>query len=412
MVSIHHQPIDGSFGTLLNKMLKSNYSEFTFVSAFAKEAGVLALESNMRHFRENGGRIQCYIGIDMDATSYDALHRLLNCTDELYVCHDRRKDRIFHPKEYLFENTDEAWLAIGSNNLTYTGLNTNVEGAMISELDLKNPNEAKIVCDFKEYLSSLKSSNACLKIDESTLDILLMNKMIAKEIDIIRSKPERTTPQHPKTIIFGQFDFDKMPSSQQMNYGEVEEKEESNGRSLGISEAELEPRPTSEFWIETGKMTGGSRNILDLSKTGSIEKDVSGDASFSVEGKPNTALGSVTLFGVNPGRTSIEKDITINLNGVDYYGNTIKIETAGKKPNLSWRLQLKGESKDGAKLTEYSFVEKILLFQKVSDSRFIMRILDESEMEQLIKASCIVAKNGIAKNARKYGIMSEINDSD
>ncbi|MPM70033.1 hypothetical protein SDC9_116984 [bioreactor metagenome] len=104
------------------------------------------------------------------------------------------------------------------------------------------------------------------------------------------------------------------------------------------------------------------------------------------------------------------KDITINYNGKDYSGNTIKIETEGAKPNLSWRMQLKGVTTGGEKITSVAnFVNKILLFQEISPGYYSMSILEADALDGLIAASELVATNGIFSKSRKYGVLAESN---
>jgi hypothetical protein len=93
-------------------------------------------------------------------------------------------------------------------------------------------------------------------------------------------------------------------------------------------------------------MTGGSRNILDLSKTSLLEFGDPTDI-FHENGKPFIS-GGVKFFGLEPADRNQLKDITLNFEGVNYSGNSIIYA----EDNGSWRLQIKGKSSSGEGITE------------------------------------------------------------
>ena len=145
------------------------------------------------------------------------------------------------------------------------------------------------------------------------------------------------------------------------------------------------------MWIYTGKMTGGSGNQLDLSKTGQPQKGT------------NTPYGSVSYFGINPHKTSIKKLIDIKFNNNTYKGNSVEY----KMKNSNWRLLFKGKATSGAPLTtapSNGFVNKILVFSKKSKI-FELQILPISKMKQLIASSSKVWRGGKGGKGRVYGII-------
>src|SRR3546814_9451391 len=89
-------------------------------------------------------------------------------------------------------------------------------------------------------------------------------------------------------------------------------------------------------------MTGGSRNILDLSMKSLVTRGDPSGTSFDL-GDPTFMRGGVEFFGLNPANTNQTKDVTLNFGGVDYVGNTILFPT-GNHANGSWRLQINGVS--------------------------------------------------------------------
>ncbi len=115
------------------------------------------------------------------------------------------------------------------------------------------------------------------------------------------------------------------------------------------------------MWIETGLMTGGSRNILDLSKKGKLNGVIK--------------FGSVSYFGLNPTETNTTKDINVIFGGKTYISNHVFYAEG----NSNWRIRLNGETADGDKITLFSkpslganggFQNKILLFTKIDNTNF------------------------------------------
>lgn len=153
-------------------------------------------------------------------------------------------------------------------------------------------------------------------------------------------------------------------------------------------------------------MTGGSRNILDLSKKSLVEKGDPRYTAFSIDGSSTEMKGGVQFFGVDPADTS-DVDITINYNGVDYKGNTIKYPV-GDKANGTWRLQIKGESSEGKNIKEAFekdyLVNKVLVFTKIDEDYFFMSIFDASDLPEFIEVSKVVAYNGGNKRSRLLGL--------
>jgi HKD family nuclease len=58
----------------------------------------------------------------------------------MFLYHDKKRSRTFHPKIYLFSNVpnNNALLIIGSSNWSAGGFHDNIEANVIIELDLKD----------------------------------------------------------------------------------------------------------------------------------------------------------------------------------------------------------------------------------------------------------------------------------
>ena len=192
---------------------------------------------------------------------------------------------------------------------------------------------------------------------------------------------------------------------------------ESKGKRIKVTNHDIEvtsvqgiaPSDNSEkMWFETREMTGGSRNILDLSMLGNIMRGT-GDGTKYQTDKDSTVLGSVVFFDVDPNNTAVEKDVTINYNARDYSGCTIKMHQSGANPNGSWRIQLKGETAFGDKLTTAEdgkwFVHKIIVLEKIRTDYYVMSVLPESELDILKSESIFVARNGRTPTSKQYGLL-------
>jgi len=81
------------------------------------------------------------VGIDLKNTTQEGLQALLDLetfgTCEIFVYHNE-VGSVFHPKVYLFRNTEEARLIVGSNNLTSAGLFSNVEAGLQLDTQLSD----------------------------------------------------------------------------------------------------------------------------------------------------------------------------------------------------------------------------------------------------------------------------------
>ena len=61
------------------------------MSAFAKNSGVLRLKDDLQAFRDRGGVIEAFVGLDAHGTSYEAVLNLFSLVDALYIVHDSKE---------------------------------------------------------------------------------------------------------------------------------------------------------------------------------------------------------------------------------------------------------------------------------------------------------------------------------
>ncbi|MBZ9633321.1 phospholipase D family protein [Clostridium sp. FP1] len=427
-MNILNQPYEGALGDILINYLQSENNSFDMVSAYAKLSGVLRLKPSLLTFKSNGGSIRAFIGIDQRNTSFEALVELYNICDELYVVHSENFSHTFHHKIYTFYSEYNAWVAIGSNNMTGGGLWTNYETSMIFNYDLTNYYNNlefnKVItllnCYSQEnYPCSIKISNLDI------IDLLLKEEYILKEATINAGigSSRRTTSNGVHTKLFGSelFKAPPLPSSPIQQSNPLQNNIISENSPIYLSPNSVQTTaPTSSifnpvpptfescesFWFEMRASTGGSKNILDLSMSGRIMGGTATGTRYEMT-QQNHMHGGVLFFDVNPTSNSKGKNITINFEGIDYYPSTILFADN----NGSFRLQLKGPNPENTHaLSEFGrtrFKNNILVFKKVSTDYYILSVVGGTQISTLRANSQVYACNGNSKTSKQYGLLSK-----
>lgn len=421
-IMISNQPVSEQLGNYLIETLhEDNYTIFTFAVAFAKNSGVLRLKESLEFFKSKGSSINAFVGMDLGGTSYEALTSLFGLVDNLYVVHVE-SDQTFHPKIYSFSNNSEGLLIIGSSNMTGGGLWTNFESSAIVNLSFENPADLEIKAQTEGFFSFLRNSDNALSIHiacQDDIDMLLESKYIEKEVATRIQKAKCKKDSFEKQASLNERRFTRsfrapIPKLNQEQKVSTVLVTASIADEKGIDGSSVEFSPLTEdgyqiVWFETRAMTGGSGNQLDISMKAAIESGSPSGTEFAIN-ESNLMKGGVQFFGINPEHTEENKDITINYNGVDYYGNTLLFYTSGKRPNGSWRLQIKGQASDGSSFTSNvakdGFLKhKVLVFSRVESDYYYMTVFSEEDLEEFKDASTLVARNGTGANARYFGLL-------
>lgn len=411
-MDIINQPFQGQLGNILKEKLSDDYKSMTVFSAFAKNSGVLRLKDALAKFRSSGGRIRAFVGIDLDGTSYEALLNLYTLCNELYVIHSENFSTTYHSKIYLLENAQKAWCAIGSNNLTGGGLWTNFESCSIQTFQLPEEkaeldNVYTVITKYTDpdYSCSTKISS----IDD--IDLLLRTHYISKEVTQKINNIAKRVSQKERQKTNPLFGAEKISMPTIISIKPPQEARAKPKTSDSVVDFVLDiskntPAFTNEqFWFEMRRSTGGSRNILDLSKLGQIENGSVKGTPYEYS-DPKRMYGGIKFFDIDPDDITHEKDITINYLGKDYYPSTIKFTP----DNGSWRIQLKGSPNDGSEeLSKYGsrgdFVHKILVFEKISTNYYSLSLLLESELDKIKSLSRVWARNGNSAASKAYGML-------
>ena len=409
-----NQPLNGQLGNRLIELLDSSkYDALNITVAFAKNSGVLRIKPFLDKFREKGGIVNAYIGIDLGGTSYEALIALFLCTDSLSVIHSE-SSQTFHSKVYQFLGKNEGLLVVGSHNLTAGGLWTNFESSALIPIDMTKPHSSSIVKAQTEYFSALASLDKLLMPIHSKDDIdkLYKRGYITNEVKQQVYKRDSNKSENHLPKLFGNGYSTSLPSitptAQNVNSEQVEKQFPNKELTKSISHLK---DYSKTIWFETKRMTGGSRNILDLSKRSLVERGDPRGTIFSL-GLPELMRGGVEFFGINADQTNIEKNITLNFEGVDYVNNTI-LYPKGESANGTWRLQIKGTDSNGVKITDAFrnkgetdyLVQKIVTFSRVSTDYYFLSVFPETDILLFENASRILARNGSSNNARRLGLL-------
>lgn len=408
-MELMNQPFTGQLGNRLLELLDSQeYQILNIVVAFAKNSGVLRIKDGLEKFRGRGGKVNIYLGIDLGGTSYEALTSLLLLTDSLNIVHSE-KCQTFHPKIYHLLGRDKGLIVVGSHNLTGGGLWTNFESSVIAPLVMSNTDDMQILNRFDEYINQLNLLNdSLMKISsQDDIDKLLENGYVFKEVAQRVNRANTVTQNVKQESLFGNGTPAKLPYIAKPKKEETAAISDINSEPFSISIDEKD----QTIWFETRKLTGGSRNILDLSMKSLVERGTVKGTSFELN-DPKFMRGGVEFFGLNPTATDEIKNITINFDGVDYADNTI-LFPVGENANGTWRLQIKGVSPDGNRITDtfrdkgeaHYLVQKIVTFTKVHDDYYFMSVFPESELKNFEAASCVLARNGSTRSAKQLGLL-------
>lgn len=400
-----NQPFTGQLGNRLIELLDSpDYQTLSIAVAFAKNSGVLRIKDALERFRKRGGKVNVYVGVDLGGTSYEALTALLLHTDSLNVVHSE-KGQTFHAKIYQFIGRDKGLVVVGSHNLTGGGLWTNFESSVLIPVGRSSANEVELQNGLDDYIGDLTSlRESFMPIGtQHDIDKLLENDYIFKEVTEQVRLAKAATRDGSQERLFGNGAPAKLP-----RVATSKEVAVPSSPSGPISVPRSDEGQT--IWFETRRMTGGSRNILDLSMKSLVEHGDPTGTPFELE-DPRLMRGGVEFFGLNPTATDQIKNITINFEGVDYKNNTI-LFPVGKNPNGTWRLQIKGVNHSEEKITEafktkgeLYLMMKVITFTKVQDDYYFISVFPDSELENFKAASRILARNGSTKNAKLLGLL-------
>ena len=389
---------------IIDSLVDMNYNTFNAFVAFVSIGGINNIIDQLRAFKARGGVIRLYIGVDLNGTSKEALEKLIELEIETYIIFSPN-NILYHPKIYIFQGETLSRAVVGSSNFTERGLFQSIEASVCVDFNNEeDENGVQYLADIYEYYNAIINNNhpSCQLLTTVILKILVDSKIVLPEIvnrakinKINREFGEKDSAAYDALLkSFGRLKAKRPPRG----FKKVFIKEEiivEEDKEINIVTETIE-LPQGSMWIETGRMTGGSKNQLDMSK----------------KGKLNGAIlqGSVSYFGLDPDDVNASKNIDIHLGGKVYKVNPV-FYTPG---NSNWRIQLKGITDNDEKLTSISrmqlgqdggFVNKTLLFTRIDDTNYKLEILYSEDREKLIENSTAWGKMGNETTGRAYGFI-------
>ncbi|WMJ18740.1 DEAD/DEAH box helicase family protein [Geobacillus kaustophilus] len=114
---------------LLDKLQEqmSRSSTIYILTSFAMKSGVRLLKDSLRAAAERGADIKICVGDYLFVTQPEALRELISIHPDIEVRLYRSEGISFHPKAYLFEDTEGGYFIVGSSNLSRSALTDGVE---------------------------------------------------------------------------------------------------------------------------------------------------------------------------------------------------------------------------------------------------------------------------------------------
>lgn len=180
--------IDNTGSEISRSLRCGKYSIFNFAVAYARRSGVGRIFNDLTEFANNGGKTKGIVGIDQFNTSYQALINLKSLSKNgLFIHNDKNPEITFHPKLYLFGNSDVEKVIIGSSNLTAGGFYLNFEANV--KITLDTTSESKVFKkQVKKYWDALIKDDNTKAVNEDLLKQLLE---LGKIVDETKQKSFR-----------------------------------------------------------------------------------------------------------------------------------------------------------------------------------------------------------------------------
>lgn len=147
---------DDDHETALNKLLSiPEVENYLFSLAFVRRNGVESIKNNLEKVSD---KTQVFIGIRNGVTSIQSIFLFLKIGIAPFVVDTASNSKIFHPKIYIAYGNTIAHIILGSANLTYSGLNQNIEASSYIKLDRGQQADEKYLQKLINTLRELPSN--------------------------------------------------------------------------------------------------------------------------------------------------------------------------------------------------------------------------------------------------------------
>lgn len=376
---------------ILESLEQEAFKSFTAYVAFLSDSLAIDLVDALETFLATPGRqARLFVGVDLEGTSEAALQVLLKTSADVSIIYTP-SDLIFHPKVYLFQG-EENRVIIGSSNLTHGGWFRNIESSVMIEFQADDHEGQALLAEITGFYGADALSANVVRLDEALIARLVAARIVPDAAHIAEIRRQRRQPQpstdHQAAMALITEIFPALPS------GRVPSRRTRTATMRCSARKHQAPARTHmdarSFWIETGPLTSGSRNQLDLSMVAS-----------------NSDTGALQLFKVDP-NLRVERTITLRFQGRDFAFNTIKYPaTLSGESNGTWRLQMNGKSEDGSSLTPISreyFRNAVLIFTELNPDHYQIEVQPKSMIPNLILQSIETDRNR-GTNGRSFGLL-------
>lgn len=156
-------------------LLLSDIEHYLFSLAFVRRNGVERIQENLRNVSD---KVEIFIGIRNGITSIQSIFSLFKIGIKPYVVDTASNSRIFHPKIYAAYNESNAHIILGSANLTYGGLNENIEASSYMILNREDQKDENYLSDLIQAITSLPTvySDHVFKINNPKQAVQLLRE--------------------------------------------------------------------------------------------------------------------------------------------------------------------------------------------------------------------------------------------
>jgi len=125
-------------------------------SAYVQQRGVELIALKLK---ANAAVTQCFVGIRNGVSTVQGVKRLLDLGVSVFAVDTGTTRRLFHPKFCLTWRAKTGEVLVGSANLTYAGLGSNLEVGVRLKLDLSKPEHAAFQDALRQGLGRLLKSH-------------------------------------------------------------------------------------------------------------------------------------------------------------------------------------------------------------------------------------------------------------
>lgn len=155
-------------------MESDNYKSFNAFVAFVSNSGLGNVIDQLLAFKNKGGEIKLYLGVNLNATYKEALEQLIEHQIESYVVYSTN-NVIYHPKIYAFEGAETTRAIIGSSNLTVNGLFQNIEASVCIDIESGDENGSEFIAEIYDHFNSIvnQEHQSCHLLTQAVLEILI-----------------------------------------------------------------------------------------------------------------------------------------------------------------------------------------------------------------------------------------------